>query len=231
MMYGCSSGRAIRWAAAMAAAMVALLGSMIGVSCSSTPAPIAAFTGEATGGDLITGSPITGLAPLTVSFTDRSTGEIKTWRWNFGDGSPIVNEQNPSHTYTKAGRSTVQLTVEGPGGPDSAVKTFFVNILTSSEAANNELNQARQAVKDCLAQAGVAKLDAAFERWDGTAGKVTAGGGAKDAANYLTRKPFKATYDVALNGTIYSGTPGTWGSDIVWDTSTEPDRWRAVGDI
>ncbi len=230
-MYSCLTGKTIRWAAAIAVTMLTLLVSVAGLSCGSAPAPTAAFTAEVISGDLITDKPITGLAPLTVKFTDRSTGEITTWRWNFGDGSGIVYEQNPSHTYTQAGRSTVQLSVEGPGGSDPEVKTFFVNILTISEAANNELNQARQAVGDCLDKAGVAQLDAAFEGWDGSAGKVTAGGGAKDAANYLAKKPFKATYDVALNGTIYDGDPGTWGSGIVWDTSTEPDRWRAVGDL
>jgi len=230
-MHGCFTAKAIRWAAAIAVTMLTLLVSVAGLSCGSAPAPTAAFTAEVISGDLITDKPITGLAPLTVKFTDRSTGEITAWRWNFGDGSAIVYEQNPSHTYTQAGRSTVQLSVEGPGGSDPEVKTFFVNILTISEAANNELNQARQAVGDCLDKAGVAQLDAAFEGWDGSAGKVTAGGGAKDAANYLAKKPFKATYDVALNGTIYDGDPGTWGSGIVWDTSTEPDRWRAVGDL
>ncbi|MBM4445227.1 MAG: PKD domain-containing protein [Chloroflexi bacterium] len=229
-MYSYFTGKAVRWGSTIAVAILMLLASVAGVSCGSTPAPIAAFTAEVTAGDLITNNPIAGLAPLTIAFTDRSTGEIKTWRWGFGDGSPTVYEQNPSHRYTREGRFTVQLTVEGPDKADSAVKTFFVNILTISEAANNELNQARQAVTECLTKAGVAKLDAAVLAWDGSSGKVTAGGGTKDAADYLARKPFKATYDVALNGSIYSGAPGTWGSGIVWDTSTEPDRWRAVGD-
>lgn len=230
-MYGFFARKTIRWALTIAAMMVMLLMLLGSASCSNTPAPTAAFTGEVTAGDLITDKSIAGLAPLTVKFTDKSTGEIKSWRWNFGDGSAIVYEQNPSHTYTKAGRFTVQLTAEGPDKADSEVKSFFVTIFTISEAANNELNQARQAVKDCLEKAGVAKLDAAVSGWDGSAGKVTAGSGAKDAADYLAKKPFKATYDVALDGGIYSGAPGTWGSDIVWDASTEPDRWRAVGDL
>ncbi len=226
-MYGCFTGKMIRWVLTTAVTMLVLLA---GASCGSTPAPTAAFTGEVTAGDLITDKPIAGLAPLTVSFSDRSTGEIKSWRWNFGDGSAIVYEQNPSHTYTKAGIFTVQLTAEGPDKADSEVKSFFVTILSLSEAANQEINQARQAIKDCLEKAGVAQLDAAVAGWDGSAGKVMAGSGAKDAADYLTRKPLKATYDVALDGTINSGAPGSWGSGIVWDTSTDPDRWRAVAD-
>jgi PKD repeat protein len=231
VMYGFFARKTIRWALTIAVMMVMLLVLLGSASCSNAPAPTAAFTAEVTVGDLITDKPITGLAPLTVRFTDKSTGEITAWRWNFGDGSAIVYEQNPSHTYTQAGRSTVQLSVEGPGGSDPEVKTFFVNILTISEAANNELNQARQAVLDCMSKAGTGQLDAAVLSWDGSAGEVTAGNGAKDAADYLIKKPFKATYDVALDGTIYSGDPGTWDSGIVWDTSTDPDRWRAVGDL
>ena len=44
-------------------------------------------------------SPLSGQAPLLVSFTDLSTGIIDTWLWNFGDGSTST-EQNPIHTYT-----------------------------------------------------------------------------------------------------------------------------------
>jgi hypothetical protein len=232
VMYGFFARKTIRWALTIAAVTLLLVA---GVSCGSTPAPTAAFTGEVTGGELITGTPIAGLAPLTVRFTDRSTGEMETWRWNFGDGSAIVYEQNPSHTYTKAGRFTVQLSVEGPGGPDIEVKSFFVTILSVSEAANQELNQARQAIQDCLDKAGVAQLDAVVLAWDGSADTVMAGSGAEDAADYLTKKPFRAAYDVALDGAIYNGDPGAWGGEIVWYKSPDPDlradMWRAVGDL
>ena len=32
-------------------------------------------------------NPTRGPAPLTVSFTDQSTGSITSWEWDFGDGS------------------------------------------------------------------------------------------------------------------------------------------------
>lgn len=49
-----------------------------------------------------------------IAFTDLSTtfaDVIQNWRWNFGDGSAIVTEQNPQHTYTATGTFTVTLTV------------------------------------------------------------------------------------------------------------------------
>ena len=45
-----------------------------------------------------TGSPTSGTAPLTVTFTDCSTNTPISWNWNFGDGSTSTL-QNPSHTY------------------------------------------------------------------------------------------------------------------------------------
>jgi PKD repeat protein len=49
-----------------------------------------------------------------VYFYDQSTpsGQISSWSWNFGDGSPLSNLQNPSHIYTTTGTYTVCLTIE-----------------------------------------------------------------------------------------------------------------------
>jgi PKD repeat protein len=48
-----------------------------------------------------------GTAPLTVQFTcpgiDSGGNAVTNWNWNFGDGSPQSNLQNPSHTYTGVG--------------------------------------------------------------------------------------------------------------------------------
>ena len=46
---------------------------------------------------------------LTVQFTDKSTGTIKSWYWTFGDGKTSTLE-NPSHVYSKAGNYVVTLT-------------------------------------------------------------------------------------------------------------------------
>ena len=53
------------------------------------PAPVADFSG----------TPTSGTAPLTVAFTDTSTGGPTSWAWTFGDGGTST-AQNPSHTYT-----------------------------------------------------------------------------------------------------------------------------------
>jgi len=76
--------------------------------------PSAAFTGSPTSGD----------APLTVSFTDASAGEITGWSWNFGD-SPTSTAQNPSHNYQTPGTFSVSLTVSGPGGSNTSTRTNY----------------------------------------------------------------------------------------------------------
>jgi len=47
-------------------------------------------------------APTAGTAPITVSFTDTSTGAPTGWLWDFGDGSTSTS-QNPTHTYNSDG--------------------------------------------------------------------------------------------------------------------------------
>ena len=48
------------------------------------------------------------LTNLTVKFTDKSSGNIKNWHWNFGDGT-VSADRNPHHTFPSAGKYNVCL--------------------------------------------------------------------------------------------------------------------------
>lgn len=61
--------------------------------------PLVGFTFE----DVCDGKP--------VLFTNLSTGEVSSWKWEFGDGSPPNFNQNISHTYPGPGTYTAQLTI------------------------------------------------------------------------------------------------------------------------
>ena len=74
-------------------------------------------------------NPTNGTAPLEITFTDTSTGDISTWSWDFGDGNTST-AQHPNHNYTAAGTYTVALTVTGPGGSDSITKTNLISVAT-----------------------------------------------------------------------------------------------------
>src|SRR5262249_23276492 len=52
---------------------------------------------------------------------------ITAWAWAFGDGASS-NVQSPSHTYSTPGTYTVQLTVTGPGGSNTATKTGYITV-------------------------------------------------------------------------------------------------------
>jgi PKD repeat protein len=84
---------------------------------SGVPAPVAAFSA----------SPTTGPAPLTVHFSDQSTGQVTAWEWNFGDGN-TASGQNPVHTYGAPGTHDVTLTATGPGGSDSKTLAGLVSV-------------------------------------------------------------------------------------------------------
>jgi len=66
-----------------------------------------------------------GNAPLTVTFTDKSTGNPTAWNWDFGDGTDST-DKNPVHTYTSAGTYTVTLTVSNADGAASKEGTITV---------------------------------------------------------------------------------------------------------
>ena len=53
-----------------------------------------------------------GECPLTVTFTDTSTGDVRTREWTFGDGA-CSTEENPVHVYRDPGVYTVSLVVTG----------------------------------------------------------------------------------------------------------------------
>jgi len=90
---------------------------------SSPAAPTALFTADET----------SGIAPLPVTFTDQSIGEITSWLWDFGDNETST-EQSPSHTYNAAGLYTVILTVTGPGGSDAETKPDHVWVWQDSDS-------------------------------------------------------------------------------------------------
>jgi PKD repeat protein len=64
--------------------------------------------------------------PLAVKFTDKSTGSPTKWSWNFGDMSPIVKTKNAIHTYKKAGKYTVKLTVTNAKGQISTASKKLI---------------------------------------------------------------------------------------------------------
>ena len=88
------------------------------ISVNPCVAPIADFSG----------APTSGTAPLTVDFSDLSTGNPTSWSWDFGDGVGTSTAQNPSYTYDAAGTYTVTLTATNACGSDVATKVDYITV-------------------------------------------------------------------------------------------------------
>lgn len=84
------------------------------------PIPVAEFTG----------APVLGQVPLAVQFFDQTPGvmEISAWKWDFGDGTPKSNQQNPLHAYGAVGIYDVSLKVTNAAGVNTTLKAGFVNV-------------------------------------------------------------------------------------------------------
>ncbi|AKB48667.1 hypothetical protein MSKOL_2890 [Methanosarcina sp. Kolksee] len=83
--------------------------------------PVANFTSNVTSGK----------APLTVAFTDKSTGLPEKWKWNFGDGT-TSREKNPTHKYLQEGKYKITLTVSNTAGSSTVTKTNFIKVTTNT---------------------------------------------------------------------------------------------------
>ena len=99
-----------------------------------------------TPGLIVTASPLTGQAPLTVQFTspsaDSTGNTVTNWNWNFGDGATST-AQSPSHIYTNLGSfspslaaystyGALPLSVTGPG--TITVTKHTLNVAASPQA-------------------------------------------------------------------------------------------------
>jgi len=74
-----------------------------------------------------------GTAPLTVQFTDLSTGSPTSWAWDFeNDGTIDSTDQNPACNFTVSGNYTVNLTVTNAAGNDSVVKADYITVTPQS---------------------------------------------------------------------------------------------------
>lgn len=76
----------------------------------------------------------TGCANEVITFTDNSVSNISgknitKWIWDFGDGSPISTDQNPTHTFTAPNTYQIKLSVNTEAGcaSDVVMKDITIN--------------------------------------------------------------------------------------------------------
>jgi len=74
-----------------------------------------------------TATPLTGCAPLVITFTDQSTGNPTNWDWDLGNGQ-LSNVRNPVVVYNIPGVYTVKLVVRNANGIAQLVKTDYITV-------------------------------------------------------------------------------------------------------
>lgn len=104
---------------------------ILGINISGVT-PVASFTGTPTSGD----------PPLSVTFTDTSTGSPTSWLWEKSDdgvtwvpfdGTPTV--QNPTEDFD-AGTWSVRLTATNANGSDTATETDYIDVVSDPPVAD-----------------------------------------------------------------------------------------------
>lgn len=109
----------------------------------------------------LVGAPLTGTAPLTVTFINKTTGAGVVYSWNFGDGTGSTLA-NPTHVYAAPGNYTVTLIATNNVGSRTLALAGYVKVTAKTAAIR-------------------AAMVAAFGFEGGTVGEVTGASGNSSA--------------------------------------------------
>lgn len=183
------------------------------ITAHSAGSPVANFTA----------TPVNGMAPLAVQFTDTSANGPTSWSWDFGDGSSSTSK-NPSHTYSTTGTYNVSLTASNSAGTTSLNRTSLVYVTSATGAIPNYNDTyIRAANHDGI-------------RWD-TTGNGTyylPGSGGGMSPIHITTDPTVTAGQVTVSrndsGTIYATSSGTNADTLILllaVNGTIPDNFAA----
>ena len=156
--------------------------------------PVASFSG----------SPTSGITPLTVNFTDTSSGQPTSWAWTFGDGGTST-AQNPSHVYTAAGTYSVTLTATNTVGSNSLTKTNYITVMPPPPDFTITASPAKQT----LHKGGSTSYTVTITPSNGFTGQVTlsVSGQPGGASTSFSVNPVNGS--VTASSTLFVGTSST----------------------
>ena len=180
------------------------------IQASAAVAPTADFSG----------TPLAGVAPLAVTFTDLSAGNPTAWSWSFGDGGTST-ARNPSHTYMAAGSYSVSLTASNALGPSTKLRSAYViastglPVTTFESVADAKVSQASPTLT--YGTATDLRLRTSTASWRSFVRFSVAGITKPVARATLRLWVTDASSDVA---SLY-GVANTWSEGVTWTTAPE----------
>jgi PKD repeat protein len=171
------------------------------------------------------GNPTSGMAPLTVNFTDSSTNSPTSWSWTFGDGGTST-AQNPSHQYTSANTYTVALTATNAAGYNTNTKTNYITVTALQPPVANFSGNPTS---------GNAPLTVNFTdsstnsptSWSWTFGD----GGTSTAQNPSHQYTSAAQYTVSLTATNAAGSDGETKTNYITVQTASMPTFVAAGTV
>ncbi len=149
---------------------------------------------------IFSANPLSGGAPLAVTFTSTSTNAT-THEWDFnGDGILDASGVIVQYTYNDAGAYSVSLTATGPGGTDSTTKANYINVSPTPPTAFFSTDDPTTGKKDLRVEFVNGSVRYTTSLWDFGDGNTSSD------TNPIHTYTTSGTFDVGLSVTGDGGT-------------------------
>ena len=127
-----------------------------------------------------------GCPGLEVVFTPTVVGGVVSYRWTFGDGTPVSLDSSPTHVYATPGNYDVTLQITGGCGTASLTDSGFINILTCPTIAIDQ--DTTECCAPCMIQffdsTTVATGESSVDQWEWDFGNGTQSAEQNPLANF-----------------------------------------------
>jgi PKD repeat protein len=158
-------------------------------------------------------NPASGTAPLSVAFTNTSTGATSS-AWDFnGDGTPDSTETSPSFNYTTPGTYTVRLTSTNAGGSTFLERTVTVLQPITAPTANFTPLTVNGITGDTVTFTNASSGDDLTYAWDFNGDGTTDSSDINPSFQYTTA----GTFTVRLTATNSAGSNSATGTVTITD--------------